>query len=75
MAEYTGPATDNEAEVIATMDGHIVPDTYVAGGYGNRGRGSEGDTRQFGGPNPKRIHNDPFDHYNREPEEGYCEPC
>jgi hypothetical protein len=31
MAEYTGPATTNRAEVIANMNGHKVPDTYATG--------------------------------------------
>lgn len=47
MAEYLGPATDNEAEVIAGMVGHKTPDRY----------GTD-DQEKFGNAHPKRIHND-----------------
>lgn len=48
MAEYMGPATDNEADVIATMDGRKVPDTYATGDS----------NMKMSDPHAKRIHND-----------------
>lgn len=47
MAEYTGPSTDNEAVVIANMNGHVVPDRFATD-----------DQDKFGTPHFKRIHND-----------------
>jgi hypothetical protein len=61
MAEYMGPATDNEADVIANMDGHRVPDTF-----------GTGDQDKFGDAHAKRIHNDIHRRYGRDAEEGYC---
>ncbi len=55
MAEYTGPATDNEAVVIANMDGHKVPDRYATGDSFDSEHGND---LKFGNAHPKRIHND-----------------
>lgn len=60
MAEYTGPATDNEADVIANMNGHVVPDTF-----------GTGDQDKFGHAHAKRIHNDIHQRYGQDAEEGY----
>ena len=57
MAEYTGPATDNEAEVIATMDGRRVPDRYATGDSGMK----------MSDPHTKRIH-DPYERYGKDTE-------
>lgn len=66
MAEYTGPATDNEAEVIASLQGRKVPDIFATG---TDPRDAKHDTPlKFGNAHPKRIHNDPFDRYSDVPE-------
>lgn len=60
MAEYLGPATDNEADVIATgIAGHKVPDTFATD-----------DQDKFGTAHPKRIHND-LSRYTSDTEEGW----
>ena len=64
MAEYTGPATDNEAVVIAQMDGRKVPDTYGTG-FDNEDK--------IQAPHAKRIHNDVYGHYGTDASES--EPC
>ena len=73
MAEYTGPATDNEATVIASNEGHIVPDTYATGTGGEDPEHSR--PYKFGDPHAKRIHNDIYERYGQDAEEGYCGPC
>jgi hypothetical protein len=60
MAEYTGPATDNEADVIANMDGHRVADRYATS-----------DQDKLGGPHAKRIHNDIHERFGQDEPEGY----
>jgi hypothetical protein len=46
MAEYLGPATDNEADVIATMNGRKAPDIFATD-----------DQNKFSDPHAKRIDN------------------
>lgn len=60
MAEYTGPATDNEADVIANMDGRKVPDTF-----------GTGDQCKMSDPHAKRIHNDIHQRFGQDEPEGY----
>lgn len=60
MAEYTGPATDNEADVVAGNEGHRVADRYATG-----------DSDKLGGPHAKRIHNDIYERYGKDTPEGY----
>lgn len=60
MAEYTGPATDNQADVIANMDGHRVPDTF-----------GTGDQDKFGDNHAKKIHNDIHRRFGQDEPEGY----
>jgi len=68
MAEYLGPATDNEADVIANLEGRKVPDTYATGDpYDDK----HGTSLKFGNPHPKRIHNDIYRRYGQDAEEGY----
>lgn len=62
MAEYLGPATTNEAEMLATMDGRIVPDRYATGDNPDK----------MGDPHGKRIHNDIFGHYGTDTPESEC---
>jgi hypothetical protein len=72
MAEYTGPATDNEAEVIASNEGHKVPDVFATG---TDPRDERHDTSlKFGNAHPKRIHNDVYGRYS-DVDEGESEPC
>ena len=59
MAEYTGPATDNEAVVIANMDGRKVPDIY---GTGDCYDDNHDHNLKFGTAHPKLIHNDIYGH-------------
>lgn len=54
-------ATDNEAVVIAQMDGHRVPDTF-----------GTGDQEKFGDAHAKRIH-DPYERYGGD--SPISEPC
>jgi hypothetical protein len=61
MAEYTGPSTDNEAEVIANMCGRKVPDIFATG-----------DQDKFSDPHPKRIHNDLSRYMDDTPEGWVC---
>ena len=68
MAEYTGPATDNEADVIAGMDGHKVPDRYATGDSTDSEHGND---LKMGSAHPKRIHNDIHRRYGQDAEEGY----
>ena len=61
MAEYLGPATDNEAEVLATgIAGRKVPDMFATG-----------DQNKFGDPHTKRIRND-LSRYDHDSDEGFC---
>lgn len=60
MAEYTGPATDNEADVVASNEGHRVPDTF-----------GTGDQDKFGDAHAKKIHNDIYQRYGQDTPEGY----
>jgi hypothetical protein len=61
MAEYLGPATDNEAEVLATgIAGRKVPDTFATG-----------DQDKFSDIHTKRIHND-LSRYEGDTPEGFC---
>jgi hypothetical protein len=62
MAEYMGPATDNEAVVIAQMDGRRVPDRYATG---------DGDKMQDA--HAKQIHNDIHARYGTDSE--IDDPC
>lgn len=55
MAEYTGPATNNEAVVIGQNEGHKVPDTFATGDSFDSEHGND---LKFGTPHAKRIHND-----------------
>jgi hypothetical protein len=72
MAEYTGPATDNEADVIANMDGHKVPDIYATGdSYDPK----HDDNLKFVSSHPKRIHNDIYERFGKDADEGYTIPC
>ncbi len=60
MAEYTGPATDNEAVVIENNCGRKVPDRYATGdSYDSE----HGDDLKLGTAHPKRIHNDIHQRY------------
>lgn len=59
MAEYTGPATDNQADVIANNEGHRVPDTFATGD----------DDCKLGDPHAKRIHNDIYRRFGSDSEE------
>lgn len=70
MAEYTGSSTENEAVVIAQMDGHKVPDRYATGDSFD----PEHDTNlKFGNAHPKRIHNDIHQRYGQDtPEDDPC---
>lgn len=68
MAEYTGPATDNEAVVIATMDGRKVPDRYAIGDSYDP---EHDNNLKFGTAHAKRIHNDIHERYGQDAEEGY----
>lgn len=70
MAEYTGPATDNEAVAIAQMDGRKVPDRYATGdSYDSK----HGDDLKFQTAHPKRIHNDIYERFGQdEPESDPC---
>jgi hypothetical protein len=61
MAEYTGPATDNQADVIANMDGRKVPDSY-----------GTGDQDKMSDPHAKKIHNDIHRRFGQDEPEGYC---
>lgn len=61
MAEYTGPATDNQADVIAGMDGRKVPDTF----------GTD-DQMKMSDPHAKKIHNDIYQRFGQDEPEGYC---
>lgn len=71
MAEYTGPATENEADVIATMVGRKTPDIYATG---TDPRDEKHDTPlKFGNAHPKRIHNDIYQRYGEDTPEGYGE--
>ena len=70
MAEYTGPATDNEAVVIAQMDGRKVPDTFSTGTqYDER----HGNNVKMQTAHDKLIHNDIYDRYGQDSEES--DPC
>jgi hypothetical protein len=69
MAEYMGPATDNEACVIANMDGHKVPDTFATGTDPTDDR--HGNSLKMGNAHAKRIHNDIHQRYGQDTEEGY----
>lgn len=69
MAEYTGPATDNEATVIANMDGHKVPDRYATGDSYDSEHGND---LKLGDPHAKKIHNDIHQRFGQDAEEGYC---
>jgi hypothetical protein len=61
MAEYLGPATDNQADVISTSNaGHIVPDRYATGD----------DDCKFQSAHPKDIDNS-LDRYRGETPEGF----
>lgn len=55
MAEYTGPATDNEAVVIAQMDQRKIPDRYATGDSYDSEHGND---LKMNDPHAKRIHND-----------------
>lgn len=63
MAEYHGPATDNEAEMIATMVGRIPPDIYAT---------DSDNPEKMSSDHPKRIHNDVFAHYGQDTEVTDC---
>jgi hypothetical protein len=68
MAEYTGPATDNEADVIAQMDGHKAPDIYATGdSYDSK----HGDDLKMVNVHAKRIHNDIYRRFGQDEPEGY----
>jgi hypothetical protein len=69
MAEYTGPATDNEACVIANMDGRKTPDTFATGTDPMDSK--HGTSLKMGNGHPKRIHNDIHQRYGQDAEEGY----
>ncbi len=70
MAEYTGPATDNEAVVIAQNEGHKVPDRYATGDSNDS---THGDDLKFTTPHAKRIHNDIYRRYGQDtPEDDAC---
>lgn len=68
MAEYTGPATENEADVIAGVDGHKVPDRFATGDSTDSKHGND---LKMGSAHPKRIHNDIHRRYGQDAEEGY----
>lgn len=71
MAEYTGPATTNEAVVIAQMDGRKVPDIF---GTGEGERDRHDHNLKFQSAHPKVIHNDVYRRYGNDELEGY-EDC
>lgn len=60
MAEYTGPATSNQADVIANNEGHRVADVFATD-----------DQDKLGGPHAKKIHNDIHRRYGQDEPEGY----
>lgn len=68
MAEYTGPSTENEACVIAGMDGRKVPDTYATGDSTDAKHGTD---LKMGNGHPKRIHNDIYRRFGQDTPEGY----
>jgi hypothetical protein len=68
MAEYTGPVTDNEVDVIGQNEGHKVPDTFATGDPTDPRHGNE---TKFGTAHPKRVHNDIHKRYGQDEEEGY----
>jgi hypothetical protein len=60
MAEYTGPATDNEAVVISNDCGRIVPDIYATGdSYDPK----HGQNLKFQTSHAKHIHNDIYQRF------------
>ena len=70
MAEYTGPATDNEAVVVGQPEGHKVPDRYATGdSYDPK----HGNNLKFGTAHYKRIHNDIHERYGQDTE--VDDPC
>ena len=70
MAEYTGPATDNEAVVIASNEGHKVPDIYATGDPTDAKHGTD---LKMGQAHAKRIHNDIYRRYGTDSE--IDDPC
>lgn len=70
MAEYTGPSTDNEAVVIAQMDGHKVPDRYATGDSEDPKHGTD---LKMGQAHAKRIHNDIYERFGQD--SPIDEPC
>jgi hypothetical protein len=62
MAEYLGPSTTNEAEMIATTDGRIVPDRYATG---------HDNDDKLQSNHARRIHNDIYARYDNDHPEGF----
>jgi hypothetical protein len=59
MAQYTGPSTDNEAEMLATTVGRTVPDIFATD-----------DQCKFQDRHAKKIHND-LSRYTEDTPEGW----
>jgi hypothetical protein len=64
------PTTDNEAVVIASNEGHKVPDTYAVGDSFDP---EHDNNLKFVNAHAKRIHNDIYRRYQQDSE--VDEPC
>jgi hypothetical protein len=70
MPTYDGPMTDNEAVVIASNEGHKVPDIYATGDPVDAKHGTD---LKMGQTHAKRIHNDIYRRYGQDtPEDDPC---
>ncbi len=58
MAEYRGSSTDNEAVMIATMNGRVTPDRYATDCAD-----ANNWSCNMGNANSQRIHNDIYEKY------------